>query len=337
MRRPRAKSVTADKEIAELIEQAHDGSAYAKEMLFEKFEWFLLKYKNFFKSEADAIRITRQYPDVAAFLGLFMSKKSHKAVRSSQWSGTLESAAMRKINELVELAREIGDEGDMDGIIDLTFMELIDRYDPKGKVKKELKKQGLDYSAMSKRKQKEAEEKIPEVGFEGYLINVFKWRLYKNINSETRGVIPGIGWCKSSDLCMTGGDTRELKGVIDSFERNFNSEYFDMLDDLLKEQEIGYDWVSGDSCSYPFDQLTVQERWILKSRFVDNLSYREMSESIGCTNTVMHRRFNEIKSKIKETLDITYYDIKVINEKNDVSTIRYSHYLIKDPKEDDVK
>jgi Sigma-70, region 4 len=324
-RKPNPKEQAAvDAELAALVQRAQDGDAAARDELFTRFENFLKKYKGFFRSEADAIRLARQYSDVAAFLGLFMGKKTFHAVQSRRWSPTLTAQVTRKVNEIRELAREIGDQDDIDTIIDMTFIELIARYDSKGKVRKELKKKGINYDTLSRSQQRRHEADIPPVGFEGYLMNVFKWRLFKNIENETKGVIPGVGWCKAYATTTQNHDGDETEVNLAEVLAEDTADAFEILGSM---EHLDHDWVSGETCYAPFDVLSSQERWILKAKYADHLSSREIAESIGVSPSVIRSRYNEILDKIRPSVgEVRRYNVKdsegVVHE--------YSHIEMKE-------
>lgn len=293
-----------------MVARAQSGDAQARDILFERFEWFLKKYRSFFRSEADAIRLARQYPDIAAFLGLFMGKRTYHAVQSRRWSPSLTADVARKVNEVCELARELGGEEDMNVIIDMTFLELLNKYDEKGKVRKELKKKGIDYDALSASQKARYEAQIPPVGFEGYIINVFKWRLFKNIEAESKGVIPGVGWCKPY---VTSPDQEENEEV--NLAEHLSEDDTEMLTNIADLIHIDHDWISGKTCVHPFDALSQQDRWILKMKFVDRMSSREIGESIGASPSVVRSRFNEIMNKLKAQVETKEWVSKKTGER----------------------
>lgn len=292
-------------ELAQLVAEAQAGDGVARSELFTRFENFLIKYRSFFRSEADAVRLAKQYPDVAAFLGLFLGKKSYHAVASRRWSIALSNQISRKVREIIELGNELGSPEDMDAIIDMTFFELLMKYDPKGKVRKELRKEGINYDLLSRSQQRKWEARIPPVGFEGYLINVFKWRLFKNIEAETKGIIPGVGWCKA----YAGNATMD-----GDFDESFNlaemlsSETEDVEDVGIHTLHIDHDWVAGKTCNPPFDILTNQERWIIKMRFIDRMGSKEIAESVGVSPSVVRSRYNEISQKVADQLGPDWVD-----------------------------
>jgi hypothetical protein len=319
MRRPKQSGV----DLASLVVAAQAGDVEARKEIYDRFEWFLVKYKSFFRSESDAIRLAKQYPDIAAFLGLFTGKKTYNAVRARNWSPGLTDHITRKVNEVVELAREIGEEGDIGTIIDMTFYELLSKYDDKGKVRKELKKDGIEYDTLSDSQKRRYDVAIPPVGFEGYLMNVFKWRLFKNIEAESKGVIPGVGWCKSY-VTYLGSNEGDAGFESTNLAEHLSEETVDFDDILASFNHIDEDWVNGSGCGHPFNLLTQQERWILKMRFADGMSSRDIGESIGASPSVVRSRFNDIMQTLRhwvtvkhiEARDGTQYQITTVKDAN---------------------
>jgi hypothetical protein len=312
-------------ELAQLVTDAQQGNERARSELYTRFENFLIKYRSFFRSESDAIRLARQYPDVAAFLGLFLGKRSYHAVASRRWSYSLANQISRKVKEIIELGYEIGDPEDIDVIIDMTFFELLMKYDPKGKVRKELRKEGINYDLLSKSQQRRWEAKIPPVGFEGYLINVFKWRLFKNIEAETKGIIPGVGWCKAY-VTRQGDKNNSTEDDEMNLAEFMSHEVADTDNMGLDELHIDHDWIAGRTCQPPFDVLSDQERWIIKMRFVDRQGSKEIAESIGVSPSVIRSRYNEISQKLAEELGMDWMEgVYADTPKNGASSPEQPH------------
>jgi hypothetical protein len=307
--------VVADPELADLVKRAQQGDVSARNKLYERFEFFLMKYRTFFHSESDMIRLAKTYPDIASFVALFMSKKMYHAIKSRKWSPDLTDRIIKKTNEIKELANEIGGQEDIDLLIDLTFFELVQKYDTKGKVRKELRKKGLNYDMMMKSEKRKWDKEFPEVGFEGYLVNVFKWRLFKNIEAETKGLIPGVGWCKPYAVGGYDNETMNDEDMMNlaEFESVDESEMIEAITDNIN---INHEWIMGDECGDPFSQLSQQERWILKMRFVEHKGLRQIAESVGMSPSVIRGKYNDIIQKIADGLGPDWFET-TYNDKDD--------------------
>ena len=285
-----------ESEINRLVRLAQLGNEEAKAEIYSKFEWYLFKYRQFFRSESDLIRLTKTYADVGAFFSLYAGKRTRGTISGRRWSAESADYFNRKANEIIELAKDIGLE-DIDTIIDISFFECVRRYDPLAKVKTELAKQDIEYELLEKKLKKKYELRYPSVGFEGFLMAYFKYRLKKNLDAESKGVIPGIGWCKPistpgyNSLSRDGIDTDELPNYAE-LESVDDASVLDIIADSI---QIDQDWVEGTTCSFPYNLLSKQERWLFKAKFIDHRYAYEIAESIGVSPSVVRARLAEAK------------------------------------------
>ena len=195
----------------------------------------------------------------------------------------------QKISELRGQYMELGKE-DVESIVDLTFFQCLEVYDELGKVRKECRKHGIDYNELSKAQKLKWEKKFPPVGFEGFILNYFKYLLKKNLDRETKGVVPGIGWCQP----LTS-DEVDIDYVN---EEHTEKDHYDI--DYVIKQNITFspEWVNGDAATWPFSELTKQERWLLKNRFEDKNYAIRLAEMTGYSATQIRKKINDIKIKL---------------------------------------
>lgn len=68
--------------------------------------------------------------------------------------------------------------------------------------------------------------------------------------------------------------------------------------DLLTAEEINEFWVLGETCSHFYSQLSVQERQLLKWRYVDELRSSEISKKISEHPNTVREHLSKIKAKV---------------------------------------
>jgi hypothetical protein len=74
------------------------------------------------------------------------------------------------------------------------------------------------------------------------------------------------------------------------------------VEDLLGPEIIDEFWVIGDTTIFPFDRLSIQERQLLKWRFVDGYKSSDIAQRITEHPTTVREHFNKIRLKLMETL-----------------------------------
>ena len=128
------------------------------------------------------------------------------------------------------------------------------------------------------------------VPFSGYIYNYFKYILKRYVDEY---IIDQLGR-KTFPLI-----TPEEAGDTETQTPGFREPLDKSAEDLFGAEVIDAFWVAGDTCLFPFDQLTVQERQMLKWRYVDGLRSSEIAYRITEHQNTCRERFNRIKEKIK--------------------------------------
>jgi len=70
------------------------------------------------------------------------------------------------------------------------------------------------------------------------------------------------------------------------------------MESFLNTEEINEFWILGESCAEPFASLTVQERQILKWRYVDGLRSSEISQKISEHPNTVREHLSKTKDKL---------------------------------------
>ena len=92
------------------------------------------------------------------------------------------------------------------------------------------------------------------------------------------------------------------------------------LEQFIATDELNEMWVLGEKTIPPFDQLTVQERQLIKWRFVDGKKSSEISEKINEHPNTVREHLSKVKLKLRDI--IIQHDmqeiIKDLNIKKDI-------------------
>lgn len=135
------------------------------------------------------------------------------------------------------MAKRYGDEEDIRQTIDMTFFQCIARY------------------------QRKDSEKGP-IPFSAFLYSYFFYLLKKNVDTF---LIDQLG--RKSFPLITDDDYEPEEGET---QVGFKAPAFDVnFDNMLAVEQIDEAWVMGDTAAQPFNELSIQERQLLKWRYVD--------------------------------------------------------------------
>lgn len=72
------------------------------------------------------------------------------------------------------------------------------------------------------------------------------------------------------------------------------------MEEFLSNEEINEFWVLGETCAEPFSLLTVQERQLLKWRYVDGLRSSQISKKISEHPNTIREHLSKTRDKILE-------------------------------------
>lgn len=72
------------------------------------------------------------------------------------------------------------------------------------------------------------------------------------------------------------------------------------MDKMLCTEEVNELWVLGETCSEPFNSLNVQERQLLKWRYVDGLRSSDISKKITEHPNTVREHLSNLRAKIKD-------------------------------------
>jgi len=186
------------------------------------------------------------------------------------------------------MTKRYGDEEDIRQTISVTFFQCIKRYERKDSAK-------------------------GPIPFSGFLYSYFFYLLKKNVDTF---LIYQLGR-KTFPLITSDSYDDEDENPQPGF-RPEPVEY--TLEQFIATDELNEMWVLGEKTIPPFDQLTVQERQLIKWRFVDGKKSSEISEKINEHPNTVREHLSKVKLKLRDI--IIQHDmqeiIKDLNIKKDI-------------------
>lgn len=260
----------SEDEMQALISKAKQQDPKAQSDLLKIFDNFLTKYSTMLYYGKYSLS---DY-DIRQFVALFVKDSS---VRKYLSRNKLNLEGRRHVNEVMSGIRYMitryGDEDDIRQTVDLTFLQCVDIYE-----RKESKRGGY-------------------VPFSGYLYSYFYYVLKKNVESM---LIDQLGR-KTFPLIS---DDEQFGDESDGEERTvgFTGPPEPSAEDFLYAEIIDEDWVAGETAYFPFDTLTVQERQLLKWRYVNGESSSKISKKITEHSNTVRENLSRIRTKIEKAL-----------------------------------
>ena len=258
-------------EMQELIAKAKSGNNKAQTELLKKFEGFLTKYVSIlYHSRYDAGNY-----DSRKFIALFIKDTG---VRQHLLRNKLNRQGYTHVNKCLSdiqfMVERYGDEEDVRQTVEMTFFQCIDKYSRK----------------PSKAK---PDEYVP---FSGFLYSYFYYLLKKNVDAF---LIDQLG-LRTFPLIADESPTEDEGGEI---QQGYTAPPEPSAEELLGTEDIDEYWVMGDTALAPFDNLTMQDRQLLKWRFVDGEKSSEIALRITEHPNTVREHFNKIRKQIKENIN----------------------------------
>lgn len=147
-----------------------------------------------------------------------------------------------------------------------------------------------------KRYERKDSEKGP-IPFSAFLYSYFFYLLKKNVDTF---LIDQLGRKSFSILDNSPGEGSDSEGDGGSGVNVDTIEY--AVNDLLFAEEVDEFWVLGETATAPFDCLSVQERQLLKWRYVDKKRSSEIAAKITEHPNTVREHITKIKLKLKEAI-----------------------------------
>lgn len=253
-----------EEEMQSLIDKAKKGSSKDQEELLNVFHNFLTKYISLLYYG----KFNLNDYDIRRFVSLFIKDNY---VRLAIMKNKMNSNHMKGINEAMRgihyMIKRYCDEEDIRQTVHMTFFQCINRYERKG-----------------------------PIPFSGFLYSYFFYLLKKNvdvflIDQLGRKTFPLL----ADDATMDENDENYMVGFkADPVEYS--------IEQLLSSDKIDEFWVLGEKNMPPFDRLSIQERQLLKWRYVDGQRSSEISQKINEHPNTVREHLSKIKNKIKDAI-----------------------------------
>lgn len=260
-----------EEEMQALILEAKGGSSKAQEELLKVFNNFLTKYVTMLHVG----KYSYSDYDIRRFMSLFVKDTF---VRYALMKNKLNQAGYKHVNECINgilyMVKRYCSEEDVQQTVRLTFFQCITRYERKDS------------------------EKGP-IPFSAFLYSYFLYLLKKNvdtmlINQLGRKSFPLI----TQDDLFNDGETDDApKGgaYVDTLEyANMDTPFNNDVDEF---------WVLGDSVNDLFQRLTLQERQLLKWRYIDGKRSSEIAVKITEHPNTVREHLTKIRDKIELILE----------------------------------
>jgi DNA-binding CsgD family transcriptional regulator len=250
-----------EEEIQALISKAKTGSDKYQAEILNVFDNFLKKYVSLiFLGKYNL----NDY-DIRRFVSLFIKDPSLRfRVMKNQMNGSTARGVQEVMSGIQYMVKRYCSEEDVRQTVDMTFFQCIQRYERKG-----------------------------PIPFSGFLYSYFFYLLKKNVDVF---LIDQLG----RKTFMLLGDDEELdsdnKGVI-----GFKADpVLISMEQMLSVDEINSYWVLGQNVMPPFDQLSIQERQLLKWKYVDGKKSSEISDKINEHPNTVREHIVKIRGKIRD-------------------------------------
>lgn len=255
----------SEDEMQSLIARAKEGNGAAQVQLLETFQNFLAKYTTLLYYG----KFNLGDYDIRRFIALFVKDPQ---VRFYLLKNKLTPAGAKHVAECIRgiqyMAQRYGDEEDVDQTIKMSFLHCVNVY---------------------KRK-----DKIP---FSGFLYSYFFYVLKKQVDAYLIDQLGRKTFPLIDDEDVMGDDS-------DGEERpqGFTAPPTAAADELIHAEEIDEYWVAGDSAHGPFAALTIQERQLLKWRYVNGERSSDIAARITEHPNTVREHFNRIREKLREAV-----------------------------------
>lgn len=205
--------------------------------------------------------------DIRRFISLFVKDPY---VRFALMKNKLNSSGFKVVTEVMRgiqyMARRYGEEEDIRQTVNTTFFQCITRYERKDSAK-------------------------GPIPFSGFLYSYFFYLLKKNVDTF---LIDQLG---RKTFPLASDESSDNEG--EENQVGFKAEPIEFsLEQILSTDAIDEFWVLGEKTFPPFDKLTIQERQLIKWRYVDGKRSSEISQKINEHPNTVREHLTKIKDKL---------------------------------------
>lgn len=250
-----------EEEIQQLIVKAKTGSDKYQAEILNVFDNFLKKYVSLIFIG----KYNLNDYDIRRFVSLFIKDPSLRfRVMKNQMNGSTAKGVQEVMGAIQYMVKRYCTEEDVRQTVDMTFFQCIQRYERKG-----------------------------PIPFSGFLYSYFFYLLKKNVDVF---LIDQLG----RKTFMLLGDDEELDGENSGVIGFKADPVMISMEQMLLVDEINSYWVLGQNVMPPFDQLSIQERQLLKWKYVDGKKSSEISNKINEHPNTVREHVVKIRNKIRD-------------------------------------
>lgn len=253
-----------EEELQEMILRAQTGSQKDQVELLRIFSNFITKYVSLlFRSKYDL----HDY-DIRRFISLFETNTSVRIrLRRNQINNATYKAASETMRGINYMIRRQCEEEDVRNTVEMTFLQCLNKYKRKG-----------------------------PIPFSGYIYSYFFFLLKRNVDIF---LIYQLGR-KSFPLHT---DDSVSSSFQDPDATVHTQETTPSVEDLIGAEEIDENWVLGDAALFPFDLLTVQQRQLLKWKYVDGLKASQIAIKTTEHPNTSRSQLQEIRKEVRNIIN----------------------------------
>jgi len=257
-----------EEDLQNIIEKAQAGSIRDQAELLKVFNNFILKYTALlYKSKYDL----HDY-DVRLFISLFIpDPEVRRRLRRNQINHKTYKSVNETMRGIQYMVNRYAEEADVKQTVQMTFLTCVSKYKRKG-----------------------------SIPFSGFIYSYFYFVLKKNVDTF---LIYQLGR-KSFPLYTDDGVSSAF--VDENVSHTTVIPETESLEDVIMHaSHIEFDefWVLGETTIFPFDQLTIQQRQLIKWRFVDGLKASQIAIKTTEHPNTCRAQIQEIRDEIRHILE----------------------------------
>jgi len=182
---------------------------------------------------------------------------------------------LKVVNETMRgihyMTKRYGDEEDIRQTVYMTFFQCLGRYERKDSAK-------------------------GPIPFSGFLYSYFFYLLKKNVDTF---LIDQLGRKTFPLLDDEATNDESDEDYVVGFKAD-PIEY--SMEKLMATDKIDEFWVLGEKVEGPFDKLSIQERQLLKWRYIDGKRSSQISQIVNEHPNTVREHLSKVREKIKQTL-----------------------------------
>lgn len=222
--------------------------------------------------------------DIRRFVSLFVKDNFVRfALMKNKLNSANSKAVYETMNGINYMTKRYCTEEDVRQTVHMTFFQCIQRYERKDS------------------------DKGP-IPFSAFLYSYFFYLLKKNVDIFLIDQLGRKSFSIATDT-QTDSESEPSSGInVDTLEH--------AVYDLIFAEEVDEFWVLGETAMTPFDSLTVQERQLIKWRYIDKKRSSEIALKITEHPNTVREHISKIKEKILKILEEDNMEDIFLTKKN---------------------